>query len=102
MSRAEQSGNRLTEQDAAIIKGMLARGDRQHDIAAWFGVNPGRIAEINKRQKFRHVAPATNNLPPSGPYLSGGANEATRAIVAETIEELHHLVRRVEQRLGEI
>ena len=40
-SRAKPSGIHLTDQDAAIVKGMLARGDRQHDIAAWFGVNGG-------------------------------------------------------------
>ena len=39
--RAKSSGIRLTEYDAALVKGMLARGDRQHDIAAWFGVNGG-------------------------------------------------------------
>ena len=39
MYRAKNSGIRLTEQDAAIIKGMLARGDRQSDIAAYFKVN---------------------------------------------------------------
>jgi hypothetical protein len=41
--RAEPSGIALNGADAAIIKGMLARGDRQHDIAAWFGVNAGRV-----------------------------------------------------------
>ena len=40
--RANPSGISLTEEDAAIAKGMLARGDRQHDVAAWFGVNGGR------------------------------------------------------------
>ena len=102
MSRAEPSGIKLNAQDAAIIKGMLARGDRQHDIAAWFGVNGGRITEIHTRRKFRHVGPATSNLPPRGPYPCGRAGETTRVIIAETIEELHHLVRRVEQRLGEV
>lgn len=37
--RAPESGIRLSSADAALVKGMLARGDRQHDIAAWFGVN---------------------------------------------------------------
>jgi hypothetical protein len=50
--RAEPSGITLDESDAAIIKGMLARGDRQHDIAAWFGVNAGRVAEIASSVKF--------------------------------------------------
>jgi hypothetical protein len=34
----------LSAADAALIKGMLSCGDRQHDIAAWFGVNGGRVA----------------------------------------------------------
>jgi hypothetical protein len=70
--RAEPSGVTLDSSDAAIIKGMLARGDRQHDIAAWFGVNGGRIAEIATGAKFREVVEASlADLPPSGPYLSG-------------------------------
>lgn len=70
--RVRSSGIHLNERDAAIVKGMLARGDRQHDIAAWFGVNGGRIAEIATGQKFRAVAPNVEaNLPPPGPYPSG-------------------------------
>jgi hypothetical protein len=67
--RAERSGISLTESDAAIVKGMLARGDRQHDIAAWFGVNGGRIAEIATGSTFRWVrACSPEKLPPRGPY----------------------------------
>lgn len=70
--KAQSSGNRLDEEDAAIVKGMLARGDRQHDIAAWFGVNGGRIAEISTGAKFATVkAVEMAALPPQGPYLSG-------------------------------
>lgn len=80
-SRAKPSGIHLTERDAAIVKGMLARRDRQHDIAAWFGVNGGRIAEIATGQKFRSVAAVpTANLPPPGPYPTG--REATIALQA--------------------
>lgn len=69
---AKPSGIRLDEDDAAIVKGMLARGDRQHDIAAWFGVNGGRIAEISTGAKFEKVRAADlGELPPPGPYLSG-------------------------------
>jgi len=58
--------------DAAIVKGMLARGDRQHDIAAWFGVNGGRIAEIATGYRFPLVEPAeAEDLPPPGPYPAG-------------------------------
>ncbi|MEL7464873.1 MAG: hypothetical protein AAFN79_12440 [Pseudomonadota bacterium] len=70
--KAQPSGIRLDEDDAALVKGMLARGDRQHDIAAWFGVNGGRIGEISTGAKFSDVKPAKQNeLPPPGPYLSG-------------------------------
>jgi hypothetical protein len=48
----------LNAQDAAVIKGMLARGDYQHDIAAHFKENAGRIAEIKNGQKFADVKPA--------------------------------------------
>jgi hypothetical protein len=66
----------FTEDDAAIIKGMIARGDRQSDIAAYFGTNGGRISEINTGTKvgakFAHVRPAPlKRLPPPGPYLAG-------------------------------
>jgi hypothetical protein len=70
--RAQPSGISLTDDDAAIVKGMVARGDRQHDIAAWFGVNGGRIGEVASGRTFRHIEPApTQLLPPQGPYLSG-------------------------------
>jgi hypothetical protein len=70
--RAEASGVRLTARDAAIVKAMLDRGDRQHDIAAWFGVNGGRIAEVAVGRTFSEFEPAPNaNIPPPGPYPSG-------------------------------
>lgn len=58
----------LSEADAAIVKGMIERGDRQHDIAAWFGVNSGRVADISTGKKHADIpsAPA-HSLPPSGP-----------------------------------
>lgn len=62
--RAPASGNVLTEHDAAIVKGMLARGDRQHDVAAFFGVNGGRIAEIATGEKFPDVLPMDNSQLP--------------------------------------
>jgi hypothetical protein len=70
--RAERSGIILTAEDVAIAKGMLARGDRQHDIAAWFGVNGGRIAEIATGARYDWVAQADEyELPPRGPYPAG-------------------------------
>lgn len=72
--RAARSGVKLSVGDAAMVKGMLRRGDRQHDIAAWFGVNGGRIAEIAMGKAFPHVEPeGPDLLPPEGPYPSGRA-----------------------------
>lgn len=56
---------------AAIIKGMLRRGDRQQYIVAWFGgvFNPGRVSAIKTGRKFADVVPAPETeLPPPGPY----------------------------------
>lgn len=43
MARAKSAGIRLREEDAPIARGMLARGDRVQDVAAYFGVNPARF-----------------------------------------------------------
>jgi hypothetical protein len=81
--RAEASGVTLDRDDAAVVKGMLTRGDRQHDIAAWFGVNGGRIAEIATGANFPGIAAASaTDLPPPGPYLSGRqAHQLLRALL---------------------
>jgi hypothetical protein len=73
MSRSKASGYVLKRADAPIVMGMVARGDRDHDIAAWFGVNQGRIAEVKDGTKFGTVAtaPATQ-LPQKGaPGIKG-------------------------------
>ena len=97
MARAEPSGISLTDSDAAIVKGMLARGDRQHDIAAWFGVNGGRIGDISTGAKFPRVSAAPmDRLPPPGPYLAGrDAHAAMIALeaAAETINAALLLIR---------
>jgi hypothetical protein len=63
----------MTNDEAATIKGMLARGDKNQWIVAWFGgeFNPGRVAEISTGKTFADVAGATRDLPPRGPYASG-------------------------------
>lgn len=59
----------LSVADASIAKGMLGRGDRQHDIAAWFGVNAGRVADVATGRKHKTVPAAPeHSLPPPGPY----------------------------------
>lgn len=67
--KAALAGIRLTEADAAIVKGMLLRGDRQSDIASCFGVNQGEIAKIKNGSKHpRIVASPLSELPAPGPY----------------------------------
>lgn len=104
--RAEPSGISLTEDDAAIVKGMLARGDRQHDIAAWFGVNGGRIAEIATGDKFKHVPAQTTDLPPPGPYLTGRQSqraqqllEEVRTTLATSLEQIDAELKRLREDL---
>ena len=58
--RAEPSGISLTSADAAVVKGMLVRSDPQHDIAAWFGVNGGRVADIKTGRTFPEVKPVAD------------------------------------------
>lgn len=45
---------------------MIARGDRHHDIAAWFGVNQGRIADAQAGKYGTPDAASANELPPQG------------------------------------
>lgn len=79
----------LNDAEIAIVKGMLARGDRQHDIAAYFGVNGGRIGEISKGARGLGVAAApAEDLPPAGPYMAG--RSALRA--RETLKALRDLI----------
>jgi hypothetical protein len=67
MSRGKSSGISLTNNDARVVLGMVARDDREHDIAAWFGVNQGRVAEVKAGEIGNgSVAPASE-LPPKGP-----------------------------------
>jgi hypothetical protein len=86
----------LNDGEIAIAKGMLVRGDRQHDIAAYFGVNGGRIAEISTGQRGQTVtAAAQEELPPAGPYMAG--RSALRA--RDTLIALRELI---DDAIGEI
>jgi hypothetical protein len=86
--QSEEPGNRgLDPADVPAIKGMLQRGDVQSDIAAYFGVNAGRVAEINTQQKFPEVEPLPASLPPPpGPYLAArSAVRAKEALIAARV-----------------
>ena len=63
---------RVSVSDVPAIKGMLRRGDDQQSIGYYFGINGGRIAEINRMHKFGEIKPLPENrLPPPGPYPTG-------------------------------
>jgi hypothetical protein len=85
--RAQTSGSTLTYRDTQFVKGMLLRGDRQHDIAAYFGVNGGRIAEVSTGAcAYPNAKPmAPEALPPPGPYLSKFALQSVIDTLTEAI-----------------
>lgn len=96
--RAPASGITLDKRDAALVKGMLRRGDRQHDIAAWFGVNGGRVAEIATGSSYAWVHPAPPaDLPPPGPYLSGREGAAALRALTEAQKTLAEAARQVQE-----
>jgi hypothetical protein len=97
----------FTDKEIAIIKGMLARGDTQSHIAAYFGnSNSGRISEINTeadentlgRRAQAIAAASQSELPPPGPYYISGramirATEtltALRDLIDQTLEEMRN------------
>ena len=109
IERAEADHDQLDNEKAALIKGMLKRGDKQSDIAACFLTNGGRVSEINTGLRYPDVAPAPESeLPPRAPYPSPfelwKANRETwRARVAlekalVLLQEAMVVVHKVEQR----
>lgn len=93
-----------TAADAAIIRGMVKRGDKQSDIASWFGTNSGRICETNTGKRFKDVPPApADQLPPPGPHVSAppptieitGIAAEFRREQQRTNEKLDHVLRQL-------
>lgn len=68
--RATPIPTTITPEMVANIKGMLLRGDRQSDIAAFFSINQGRIYEVKFSTKWVGILPADpSTLPEPGPYV---------------------------------
>jgi transcriptional regulator with XRE-family HTH domain len=90
MAKAPASGITLDYRDTRTVKGMLLRGDRQHDIASYFGVNGARISEIaNGSNNYPNADPLPEaDLPPPGPYLSKYALQSIIDTLNEAIEAL--------------
>ena len=102
MTRAEKSGIALSEDDAATVRGMIERGDRQHDIAAWFGVNAGRIAEITTGETFANIKATKAELPPKGPYVSGKRAHATTKHLKHIRTSLETAIEEVDEAIVEL
>jgi hypothetical protein len=91
---------RVKMADVPDIKGMLIRGDPQSDIAAYFGTNGGRIAEINTDQRWAWIEPAPpDKLPPPGPYPVARAAVLHRKTLLEVRETLATSLARVDAAL---
>ena len=85
---AKASGYSLTAKDAPTVLGMAARGDRDHDIAGWFGFNQGRVAEVKDGKFGTPGATPIHQLPPQGPPgIKGrrlrGAADAVASLLAK-------------------
>lgn len=92
--------SKIDERMASVIKGMVARGDRQMDVAVWAGVNQARVNEIVRGtrggRRFAHVRPAPpDDLPERGPYVIVARASYDRSLVAQGIvNELEVLLNR--------
>lgn len=86
----DRASPRLTDDDVALVKGMIRRGDIKHAIAQYFGVNPGRVYDAVRLPKYAAIEPAdVSRLPPPGPYVVVNRVEYRQAILAqETVNEL--------------
>lgn len=86
MAKAQRSGISVQQKDVPIILAMVARGDRRHDIAAWFGLNQGRIKEVEDGKYG--IPPIANGsaLPPAG--SPGPKARALRAAVVRALSSL--------------
>lgn len=88
----------MTINDARIAIGMLARGDNQHDVAAWFGENQARIVEASQGKFGTTEAAPAAELPPRGApgikgrFLHAYVHKAIAALEAGNSDEaMKHL-----------
>lgn len=80
----------FTYWETQIVRGMLDRGDKQQDIAAYFGENSARVNEVYKRTSAYPNAPAlpVTELPPPGPYLSKYPMTAVFAALEDALKAI--------------
>ena len=80
----------FNQRETALVLGMIKRGDKQHDIAAFFGVNGGRIAEVSTGNcDYPSTQPAPENeLPPKAPYPSPYKSMRAKAMIEDLAREV--------------
>jgi hypothetical protein len=67
---------------------MIERGDRRHDIAAWFGLNQGRIKQAEDGDYGNPQPAGEDELPPAG--SPGPRALELRGAVDHVIQILHN------------
>ena len=98
--KARRSTVVITDEVAAVIKGMVRRGDRQMDVAVFHAINQGRVNEIvrgtRSGKKYAHVQPAPiDKLPEPGPYVIVSRVTHDKGMVAQgMVSELRLLLER--------
>ncbi|SFI49511.1 hypothetical protein [Celeribacter neptunius] len=78
----------FTYRETQIVKGMLDRGDKQHDIASYFGVNGGRVAEVSTGKcDYPNAQPFPEaKLPPPGSYVGAKTVFEIKEVLLEARE----------------
>ncbi len=84
----EEGITALSNKDASIVMGMIARGDAEHNIAAWFGENQGRVAEVKAGSHGQVAIAGDDELPPKGP--PGPKGRRLRAYVMKAIAAIEN------------
>jgi hypothetical protein len=106
MAVAKKSGIVVRSADVPLILGMVARGDRRHDIAAWFGLNQGRIAECEDGKHGNPPVAGPAQLPPSGSpgpkarALRAKVNAALAALKKANGPDVATAIQRLEEGIG--
>jgi hypothetical protein len=85
MARARRSGIVVTPGIVPLFLAMVARGDRRHDVGAWFGLNQGRVREVERGDYGLPALAPANQLPPSG---SPGPRARDLRRAADRVEQL--------------
>lgn len=95
----------ISDGRVALIRGMVARGDRQVDVAMWHQISPSTVNRICKDKKYRPgVLPSLpTELPPPGPYTIIARDTLTELQIAGLVRDrvVHELRRLLQSLEGE-